>query len=634
MKNDRPTPPTLNIEIRRSATSGGLEIEAGARFDDELFPKVHEPYIAPRFGASDPQLSHRQNQEAKGKALWHSLMPGRIGELLKKVRAKAQRRVCYLRLTFEPGLPERAALEKLPWEILFFDAGPGGGDFLGLSRNWVFLRTAETSIPCEPLAGPPPLRILVATASPLDCHPVGAAQEIEDIQRIWRDRGHVFVMPDAELGTFRKKVAEMDREGGVHIVHFIGHGGTMAPHDESLLLFQQEHGKKAAVTAAQLADQLSGLSSLRLVVLSACRSFDPPEMPGGDPCRSIALELAARKVPAVIGTTSDISIDLATRFSKHLHEGLANGVGIPEAVREARLALKTESNDAVLERTGLYEWTTPVLYLTVPDGDLLRFADPHAEKRPLHLGLRSREDPRRAGHFAADHVLDLQPLFSGREARSDDAWDLAQSELWYFLEDHCGHRLPLKWTIEAHLTLAFATGYLLHSRGSRMEIEQLTSFSADPDGQPWNPAKLWNFSELPALESANTGIGSERLAVAVSVSRDASPALERYCLSNGSQRWIGLQAEIATEVGLASIQGDQHCAALAKSLVAEIERRQGLRDVHIFGAMPISLAFQIGRLATSLGPIHLYEYDFGGKKGYSPSLVLTPEDQARPRRSR
>ena len=623
------TTPSFHLHIDRSETTGGLEILATATLDGQKLPEVTEAFIAPDL-TLPAGMSVRAQQEELGMRLWRSAFPGRVARLLAELRDKLGRRTCFLRLTFGRALKERSRLEKLPWELL---CDPDSRSFLGLSRKFVLVRTAETIQACPPLEGAGPLRILVASASPKGMHSAKPESEIAEIQRIWRDHAHVFVMPEADLGSFRRKVADLDRNGGIHIVQFIGHGGTLAGHDQGLVVFNRsaEEQDAACISAAQLADQLAGLDSLRLVVLNACHTFEPPELPTGEPWRSVALELAARGVPAVIGTSCAISIDLATRFSTNLHEALAEGRTIHEAVCEARLALKPQSNDGIDHHSGFYEWTTPVLYLTAPDGDLLRFAEPDEEKRPLHLGICSRKDPRRAGRLEADHVLDLVPLFDGRDPKYSGTWEAALTRLWGFTSDHCGHELPLKITFEAHLSLAFAAGYLLHRCAAEITLDQLSSWRSNPDAAPWDPEDLWQFTSIDSLERVNQGDGKEELAVAVSVGRDTMPGVEAFCLGERGKRWNGLHAMVRPEIGLASVQGDAHCAALAKALVDQATRRAGRRDVHLFMAVPVSLAFQIGRLATSLGTIHLYEYDFGGKKGYSPSLMLTPTDQERPR---
>lgn len=625
----KPTMPSFHLHIDRSETTGGLEILATATLEGQILPEVTETFIAPDL--SQPVGgSIRAQQEELGMRLWRSAFPGRVGRLLAELRGKLGRRTCLLRLTFGRALKERSRLEKLPWELL---CDPDSREFLGTSRKFVLVRTAETTRACPPLDGAGPLRILVASASPKGLHSAMPEAEIAEIQRIWRDRAHVFVMPEADLGSFRRKVADLDRNGGIHIVQFIGHGGIPAGHDQGLVVFNRsaEDQNLACVSAAQLADQLAGLDSLRLVVLNACHSFEPPELPAGEPSRSVALELAARGVPAVIGTSCAISIDLATRFSTNLHQALVEGRTIHDAVCEARLGLKPQSDDGIDRHSGLYEWTTPILYLTAPDGDLLRFAEPGEERRPLHLGICSRKDLRRGGRLEADHLLDLIPLFDGRDSRYSDSWKSALARLWHFASDHCGHELPLKISFETHLSLAFAAGYLLHRCAAEITIDQLSSWRSKPDAAPWDPENLWQFSSIETLERVNQGDGREELAVAVSVGHDTLVGVESFCLGERGKRWIGLHAQVQPEIGLASVQGDAHCAALAQALIAQATRRAGRRDVHLFIAVPVSLAFQLGRLATSLGTIHLYEYDFGGKKGYSPSLVLTPADQERPR---
>lgn len=621
-------PPTLHLHLGRSKVTKQLEVVARATFEGRELPEAAEPFLWPNLTVDDQSRSTILAEEERGQLLWHALLPGRVDSKYEELLELAGRTPCLLRLTIDRELPERADLENLPWEIL---CNPDTRQFLALSNQLGLARTAERVIESPEIPGSGPLRILVVAPAPADYHAVGEEPEIESICKIWRDRAHVFVMRNASFEDFCRKTREMDRDGGVHVIHFIGHGGNLEGHDQSVLLFEKA-GQGNAITATQIAAQLEGLGTLRLVVLNACRTFVPPNIPAGDPCRSPALELARRRVPAVIGTSAAIGIDLAQRFARHLHQALAQGEGIHKAMGTARRDLAAERPDHRDPRTGLFEWATPILYLTALDGDLLRFENPSGEKRMLRLGIRSRINPARGGApIEADHLLDLVSYFDGRHPVSPTVWDEILGKLWDFLRDYCGEALPVHMSMETHLSIAFAAGYLLNTRAPRMSVSQITSFDFESERDPWNPKKLWSFQRIDSLEKADDGEGSEAMALAVSVTRSALDETERYCLGQKQQRWRGLHAEILPEVGQSSVQGVEHMKALAKALVAEASSQRGRRDVHLFLVAPVTLAFQIGRLATQLGTIHLYEYDFGGKKGYVPSLVLTPEDQARRR---
>lgn len=621
-------PPTLHLHIGRSQVTKHLEVVARATFEDRELSEAAEPFLWPVRTVHEQGRSIILVEEERGQRLWKSLLPGRIDAKLDELRQLAARTPCMIRLTIDRELPERADLEDLPWEIL---CDPDTRQFLGQSQQLNLVRTAEKVTIAPPIPGAGPLRILIVAPAPADFGAVGEEPEIEVLRKIWRDRAHVFVMRNVSFEEFCKKTRDMDRNGGVHVIHFIGHGGNVGGLDQSVLLFEKS-GVGTVITATQIAEQMEGLGTLRLVVLNACRTFVPPNLPAGDPCRSPALELARRRVPAVIGTTNAISIDLAQRFAAHLHTALADGQGIHGAVREARLALKAEAGDRRDPRTGLFEWATPILYLTAPNGDLLRFEDTTGEKRMLHLGIRSRSNKARGGApIESDHLLDLVSYFDDRHPVSPTVLDEILGHLWDYLRDYCGEALPVHLSMETHLSIAFAAGYLLNLRTPKLRVDQNTPQDVDTPKAPWDPKNLWTFEPIESLEKANDGEGSEAMALAVSVARDALVQTESYCRSMYLQRWRGLHACISQGTGNSAIQGDGHMLALAKDLVANAARHKGRRDVHLFMAVPVSLAFQIGRLATDLGTIHLYEFDFGGKKGYAPSLVLTPEDQARRR---
>jgi hypothetical protein len=99
------------------------------------------------------------------------------------------------------------------------------------------------------------------------------------------------------------------------------------------------------IEAAEMAQVLTALPELKLVVLSVCHSA----MPGG-----LAHTLANLNIPAVLGYRTRVQDRIAVRFSQTLYKNLLDRP-IDQAVRDARLQLFGTNREL--------DWAIPVLYL-------------------------------------------------------------------------------------------------------------------------------------------------------------------------------------------------------------------------------------------------------------------------------
>lgn len=292
---------------------------------------------------------------------------------LSREIARAERKGLRLRLRIEP--PEVAAL---PWEQLY---DPDVGDYVSLSTETPVVRYMEASRPPRSLAVDPPLRILGMVSSPSDL----SRLDFEAEQQRMADglaplmAGGRVTLEWLEGQTWRDLLAAM-RAGPWHVFHFVGHGGVAPETDEGYLALADDDGRSALLPAMQLGRVLADHESLRLVVLNSCSGSRSSSR---DAMTSSAAKLIARGVPAVIAMQQPLSDGAAVEFAREFYRALSDSMPVDGAVSEGRKAISI--SDARSE-----EWSTPVLHMRAPDGQLFHVGSMLDSAGPASAG--DRED--------------------------------------------------------------------------------------------------------------------------------------------------------------------------------------------------------------------------------------------------
>src|SRR6478735_9016582 len=161
----------------------------------------------------------------------------------------------------------------------------------------------------------------------------------------------------SELGTWL-------RRSETHVVHFIGHGDFDPGLREGVIYFQDQAGRRSAVTSSTLGPYLRDHDPLRMVVLNACRSARTDTT---DPFGGMAQGLVQQDATAVVAMQFPISDRAAVKFTGEFYGALVDGQPVDQAVSSARKSLLDGFQD---------EWATPVLFLRSPDGNI--FENVHA----------------------------------------------------------------------------------------------------------------------------------------------------------------------------------------------------------------------------------------------------------------
>ena len=182
-----------------------------------------------------------------------------------------------------------------------------------------------------------------------------------------------------------------------HVVHFIGHGDFDPGLREGVIYFQDQAGRRSAVTSSTLGPYLRDHDPLRMVVLNACRSARTDST---DPFGGMAQGLVQQDATAVVAMQFPISDRAAVKFTGEFYGALVDGQPVDQAVSSARKSLLDGFQD---------EWATPVLFLRSPDGNI--FENVHAgpgvvpvgpdEVRPDRPGRRSGSPPRAGSQATA-----------------------------------------------------------------------------------------------------------------------------------------------------------------------------------------------------------------------------------------
>jgi Tol biopolymer transport system component len=259
-------------------------------------------------------------------------------------------------------LNDAPAIAGLPWELLY-DAR--SNNFLAQSERTPLVRFLDVPQVPRPIAVDGPLRVLAIISSPIDLDELDVEAEWARIKEALQPRtstGMVVLdrLPSAtlsELGTWL-------RRSETHVVHFIGHGDFDPGLREGVIYFQDQAGRRSAVTSSTLGPYLRDHDPLRMVVLNACRSARTDTT---DPFGGMAQGLVQQDATAVVAMQFPISDRAAVKFTGEFYGSLVDGQPVDQAVSSARKSLLDGFQD---------EWATPVLFLRSPDGNI--FENVHA----------------------------------------------------------------------------------------------------------------------------------------------------------------------------------------------------------------------------------------------------------------
>ena len=266
-----------------------------------------------------------------------------------------------LRLADVPNLAD------LPWEYLF---ASDMHRFLALSDGTPVVRYLELNQPVAELRVTPPLCVLAVVSNPKGVPPLTVEQEwthlhdaLADLQS--KDLVRLERLEHATLAALQERLRQKDK--GVHILHFIGHGEFDPAANTGGLAFEDDAGNLYLVSADQLAMLLHDTETLRLVFLNACEGAQSSQK---DAFSGVAQTLVQQGVPVVIAMQCEIGDAAAVALATSFYGSLADGCPVDTALSEARKALSASGDDL--------EWGTQVLFSRSADHYILAPPDAKA----------------------------------------------------------------------------------------------------------------------------------------------------------------------------------------------------------------------------------------------------------------
>lgn len=354
-----------------------LESPAG-QGSDPFVPPFPLEGLAEFLDGLGPNVQSGRIPTEAGAALYQSLFSGRVGALYAESRGRAEGsdRGLRIKLRFDPGISGMSWVPALPWELVF---RPDTEEFLGSDLYSPIVRYLEVPRSSALPAFQPPLRILVALASPCGSDPLNLEEERRKLEKaLGGQPGEIDpdFLENATLDGIRTKL----RSRPFHALHFMGHGGWNPLTGEGSLLLETADRNRDLVGGALLADAIKGTTMPLLVVLNACDTARTAGFEGASPFGGVAAALVRKGVPAVVAMQFPITDDAALPFAGALYSRIAAGDPVDTAVTEGRMAIRTALRDSM-------EWATPVLFMRTPDGRLFAPEKPEEMSRlepPAH----------------------------------------------------------------------------------------------------------------------------------------------------------------------------------------------------------------------------------------------------------
>jgi hypothetical protein len=577
-----------------------------------------------------------------GEELYEAIFPqGRVRDALTAslgvlFSSEEQQRRLRLCLHFDPDDAELAWLVDFPWDVLripqVFPARHAA-----LDHRLSIVRCLDVTQPPPPTFVSP-LGVLLVRAGARGYGGLQYQTEQDSITDALSSISDAQCEP-LDMPT-RQELRRKLRAFRPHVLHFMGHGKVDNDTGSGWVYLQDEKGGPARLRAQDVAELFSGIPAPQLVVLNTCQSARGTLSVNGH--GSVAGALVSQGVAVVIAMQFAISDQAAVAFTAEFYTRLAEGASIDDAVTEGRLAMRSKVPDS-------FEWCTPALYMR--DGAAGVLLQPALSKssaqteegggraqdrltpssEPLPAPVPSQRPLILIRHEAYKQVTeqpgpaDAPALFAGREPRMvaiDQTVGLEQRD-WRNLEAEV-RRLAardgeLRRTFAERdadigyygfpfVPLAVLAGYLAKNR-------QVHVFEYVSGRFQWEPG-----SDTPPpplnVDVQTRGAGkAARICVSVSALVDLDDC--RHVLPD-SDVMLDLHFALAT-TGRGSVRREEQLKAyvqviretLDKHITSNRDPARRPESVHLFAAVPVSLAFYLGDVLTASWLPECFVYNYG-----------------------
>jgi hypothetical protein len=246
-----------------------------------------------------------------------------------------------------------------PWEFAF---DPSRKSFLA-TEEIHFVRNVLTQVPgdeTQTITGP--LRILVVSAQPIGFGQLSIEQETAVVRSgfdslISQGLADVDVLPRATVSALHGYLSS----GRYNVVHFIGHGTFDDERRTGCLVFEDDKGGSHFLDERSAREVFCG-RGISLVFLNACQTGAGSR---SDFNKGMAQALVAHGMPALVANQYSVLDVSATSFAQFFYWGLAHGMSLGSAAREARIAVNYSMKGDNID------WAVPVLYARDPNNCLV-----------------------------------------------------------------------------------------------------------------------------------------------------------------------------------------------------------------------------------------------------------------------
>lgn len=243
----------------------------------------------------------------------------------------------------------------------------------------------------------------------------------------------------------------------------------------------------------------------------------------------------------------------------------------------------------------------------------------------LAIGIRSFMHPIDPIEDRCARVLNFVPYFEGRYIRNDTDWqEQLHPALAAFVLDAARAFEHLRLIIDAHASLAFATGALLNVKsGKRIEIEQRFGGRRFWSMNDQTVDEGWPLFEFDEEIVAPRG---DESALAIGLTHDVADGVRAFASARAPAIGRILHCRPSGRASQQSVVCGRHAWILAESVVRQTchlrESGAAKGRVHLFIAGPNAFTFFLGQQQQALGPVSFYEWDFDGQRGGGYSLSL------------
>lgn len=325
-------------------------------------------------------LPSAEGAKRVGQRLYESLFASPVRPCIEEsLRTVAPQRREGLR--FLINTTEAPELARLPWEFLY---SPRNEDFLFSDAMKPVVRWLDVDEPPPTLTVEPPLRLLIAIASPGDRAELSVGEEIAHLDDALASLVESGLVETARIDhTTLERLDDALLEKRPHVLHFIGHGDFVG--DDGVVILEGEATPGAAdpITGRQLGALLRNhLASLRLVFLNSCMGA---AVAGHAPFGGVAQSLIRRGIPAVIAMQFPISDQAAVALARHFYRYIAAGLPVDAALTSARAFLYARGYPV--------EWGAPALHMRTPDGRLFDLGGGPRPRPPVPAPLPGAAEP-------------------------------------------------------------------------------------------------------------------------------------------------------------------------------------------------------------------------------------------------